>query len=214
MKKNFLFFSLVLMLFMGTITLTAANYNHSIGASIGSDYGFSYKGFLGGGNLALQADMFFRISGSTGKFVSKYKDNGQKTTYKDNQDWLHYWTFEANPKLLYQGEIHNWNFGSISWFAGAGLSVGMMKATVWTDVDDFWGGTTRVSGTTKLLGKFGFGTIGGAELHFNNIPLAVNLDFRPGYGLGFRHDKENNVDVTSLLHFFDWGLVATARYCF
>jgi len=70
------------------------------------------------------------------------------------------------------------------------LSLGLMHGLAVTGGDPF--------------GKFGLNGAGGVELFWNNIPLAISADFRPGYGLGF--------DKNVTMNYFDWKLVFSVRY--
>ena len=55
------------------------------------------------------------------------------------------------------------------------------------------------------MGKFGINGVLGLAY---DLPLVVlALDFRPGYGLGFR-------DANLLAHFFDWKVGLAVRYRF
>ena len=67
------------------------------------------------------------------------------------------------------------------WFAGGGLSLGG------------WAG----------YGKFGVNAIGGIEYKFN-IPLTIQADLRPGFGLAFGYGGS--------FPYFDWGLCFGIRY--
>ena len=58
MKKTLLAAALLL----GALTVSAQDYKHSIGATVGSMYGVSYKGFIFGvEGLALQADLGVKL---------------------------------------------------------------------------------------------------------------------------------------------------------
>jgi hypothetical protein len=56
------------------------------------------------------------------------------------------------------------------------------------------------------VGKFGVNAGGGVEFTFSKIPLALQTDFRPGYGLLF--------DANDHVSYFDWSVNISARYCF
>lgn len=181
--KKFTLFTVAL---MTSAVLMAKGNTHSIGATAGSMYCASYKGFIfGHEKLALVADLGVGLTASP-------------ITCRGNLDKnpTSFWMFEANPNVVYQAEINN----GFSWFAGGGVSLGLMDAFAY-DSKSF------KNYETYIFGKFGFNTIGGAEYKFAKLPLAISLDFRPGYGLGFR-SKE------AAISFFDWKLVATVRYRF
>ncbi len=150
---------LVALLFVAVAVQAQKPYKHSIGLSVGSFEGASYKVFLTN-DVALQTDLGFRLLSTQG-------GNDSYSTAMD------FWTFEVNPNALYQGSITGWNWGGVAWFAGGGISLGLAR--------DFGS-----SGPT--YGKWGFNAIGGAELGLDDAPLAFSLDFRPGYGMQFRSD--------------------------
>ncbi len=96
-------------------------------------------------------------------------------------------SFEANPNFMYESAIGS---KGLYWLAGGGVSLGM--------------GLPRVIGG-GVVGKFGINAIGGIEYKFN-IPLTLQADFRPGYGLLFNDDYGAS--------YFDWGLCVSVRYTF
>ena len=60
------------------------------------------------------------------------------------------------------------------------------------------------------LGKFGINAILGLEYKLN-IPLTLQLDFRPGYGMLF---GEEYYGYANVWNYFDWSLNAGVRYAF
>lgn len=199
------------MILLGTLTLSAQDYVHSIGVNVGSMYGVSYKGFIFGiDGLALQADLGVRL-GTTSSAVSgnvTMKANGQSSTKSFSKFDYNpvYFTFEVNPNIVYQQPITDFGWGSLSWFAGGGVNVGMMK---WADE---WGHMNKKE--NKVGGKFGINGLGGLELGFSGAPLAMSFDFRPGYGLYFDSEKKDGVETRTTASFFDWAMVLGLRYCF
>ncbi len=203
MKKLFiLFLSVFCFAFVN-----AQNYKHSIGVTAGGLNGVSYKGFIFGiEGLALQADLGVRVSVLGPRVVSKYKySDGESYKFVGKWDKAYmYFTFEANPNIVYQSSIHKWASVSLDWIAGGGLSLGLMRDK----------GTT-LGKYTEVGGKFGLNAFGGLELGLKKVPIAVGLDFRPGYGLGFwRHKSDFGFSSKETLSFFDWTLAASVRYCF
>lgn len=87
-------------------------------------------------------------------------------------------TGEVNPNIMYEAPT---SANGLYWFAGGGLSLGG-----WTG----WG-------------KFGLNAIGGIEYKFS-IPLTLQVDLRPGYGLAFGSGFAGS--------YFDWGLCFGLRY--
>ena len=220
-------------LLLGTMTMSAANYTHSVGGTAGTEFGFTYKGFVTD-NMAIVVDFGLNLPSLAGKAVTKTKTTGRgfdaKTTSKSDFMFGDFLTFQVNPNFVYQSEIKSWGWGSIDWFIGGGLSVGLLyqygdimykgelTGNEWKSISrqDLKDAGQKEKDFT--YGKFGLNAIGGVELGWKNIPLAISMDFRPGYGMGFNTDKEtrNGIETktTNLLHFFDWALVASVRYCF
>ncbi|HBZ33740.1 MAG TPA: hypothetical protein DEO38_01430 [Bacteroidales bacterium] len=250
MKKSFLAIALMLIFAAG---ISAQEYTHSVGGTIGTLYGFSYKGLFG--NLAVEADLGVNLLGNIPfTSVTKY-DNGEKVKTKSSdipsgfRNWF-YFTFEANPNVMYQGMIKSWGWGSISWFAGGGVSFGFITTTdrvgkkiandilddyskslaprarvsaseisdyagdFWTDEDwaYYYGENGGAAGNdSKVDFKWGLNAIGGAEIHFHKFPMAVSIDFRPGYGMAVPKQLEG---AKTLTHFFDYKVVTGVRYTF
>lgn len=118
------------------------------------------------------------INGFSSKFINR------KFAYQlDLGIQLFYINFDIEQNFMYQNYIHEWDPGSLSWFVGGGVSLG------WNLL---YGGT-----------KFGVNTIGGVEYRFNKIPLVLQADFRPGYGLIFEYGGV-----------FEWTIGLSARYYF
>lgn len=205
MKKVILF----AVALMTSAAMMAQGYTHSIGGTVGSLYGVSYKGFIfGHENLALIADLGFGLTVSP--VTATMTSEGVKETNRQKNGNTSFWTFEANPNVVYQAEISN----GFSWFAGGGVSLGMAKYYAGREE-----GYSYTYTNAPLMGKFGVNAIGGAEYKFANVPLALSLDFRPGYGLGFYEEKYDflfgeKIKVQNAWSFFDWKLVASVRYCF
>ena len=174
MKKKLIVATMLMALVAGA---SAQNYNASIGGTVGSMYGVTFKGFfLPVDGLGLVADLGVNLFEPVGK------GGGWGTAY----------TFELNPNILYQGEIASWGWGDLAWFAGGGLSLGLLNG-----ID---------APAQACIGKFGVNSLGGAEIALSSVPLAFSADFRPGYGLGFSKNTTAS--------FFDWKVVASVRYIF
>lgn len=171
MKKKML----VAVMLIAAIAANAQNdYKVSLGATVGTLYGASYKGFIFGvDGLALAADLGVNL-------FAPAMEGGSFGAY----------TFELNPNVEYQGAITSFSAGNLSWFAGGGVSLGLMSPLEYNNV----------------VGKFGVNAVGGVELGLNSVPLALSFDFRPGYGLQFNKYGSGS--------FFDWKLVLSVRYIF
>lgn len=127
-------------------------------------------------HLALQADLGYKCIVTSGQHANN----------------VFVQSFELNPNIMYEKNITK----GLYLFGGGGISLGYS----WMTYYDFWTGYYRYD-----LGKFGINAIGGAEYKFN-IPLTLQADFRPGYGLLF-----GNHNTWS---YFDWALCASVRYTF
>ncbi len=169
----------------GTATAEAQSpYKMSIGGIVGSMEGASFKMFLAD-KIALQAD--FGI-----KFVAT--STSQRDPYLGRYRYVYsYGSLEVNPNVVFQNAINTWNAGGLYWFAGGGLSIGYA-----------FGLGYRYGYGLGSNGKFGVNATGGTEFAFTKIPLTVQFDFRPGYGLLFRKGGHAS--------HFDWTLGLSARY--
>ena len=97
--------------------------------------------------------------------------------------------FTLNPNLL--GHI---SIGPMfQLYGGAGVNFGLVSDLNNTNPD-------------LIMGKAGVNAVVGTAINISVMTLA--LDFRPGYGLGFR----GNTDT--FVHFFDWKLGLALRYRF
>ena len=193
-----------------SVAANAQSYQHSIGLNVGSMEGISYKGFLNR-NVAVGLDLGVSFLKTPATVVETYKYNDSNKNKKYVSKGFTYvaWELDLNPNIVYQNEITSWRNAELGWFAGAGASLGMMKPTSVSR------GNFSMSLTDyKLSGKFGLNAIGGVEMSFGRTPIAISLDFRPGYGLMFRPQKNETYTYTQLAHFFDWKLVAAVRYTF
>lgn len=186
MKKHILF----VVLCMATLSLSAQDYQHSIGGSIGSLYGVSYKGFIFGvEHLGLQTDLDVRLESTAAGTTL----NGFYFTEESN-----IYTFEFNPNLLYQNIIADFDEGHIDWYAGGGFSIGLAH--------DLYSYTYGVEDTdTPVYGKFGLNALLGVEVALA-APVNIAIDFRPGYGIAFNDNYH--------FSFFDWALALSVRYRF
>lgn len=178
------FFTVAMIALLTCITFSAnaqAPYKHSIGATVGSMQAFSYKTFVTN-HFAIQVDL------------------GTKITCTDGENFrgLNIWDLELNPNFMYEGNFVSGLYG----FAGGGVSLGYS----W----NMWNPDFYYYDHTWDVGKFGINAIVGLEYKLN-IPLTLQLDFRPGYGLLFGEEYYGNVNV---LNYFDWSLNAGVRYAF
>ena len=188
MKRNFL---IVLSLVFGlTLTVNAqAPYRHGIGATLGTMEAFSYKTFLTD-NLAFSVDAGFKWTYSPATCDIWY--NGE---HEDEDGHVSPMTIEANHNFMYEAAVGQ---KGLHWLVGGGISLGYS----WRMHNGYFYGYGR---NTTLYGKFGVNAIGGIEYKFN-IPLTLQADFRPGYGLLFREHLA--------ISYFDWAVCVGLRYTF
>ncbi|MBR4537151.1 MAG: hypothetical protein IKO62_10975 [Bacteroidales bacterium] len=185
MKKNFL----ILLAFVFGLTLTVnaqAPYRHSIGATLGTMESFSYKTFLTD-NLALSVDAGFKWTTSPAT-----SDVWYNSEHEDYHGHISPMTIEANPNFMYEAHVGS---KGLHWLVGGGLSLGYS----WF----FNRGYDYGLRYTTSYGKFGINAIGGIEYKFS-IPLTLQADFRPGYGLLFREHEA--------VSYFDWAVCVGLRY--
>jgi hypothetical protein len=159
------------------MTATTVKAQHEIGAVLGGLNGASYKYWLNDA-LALQADL---AVGLTRAYVGAYYQGTKIAEGSAGQ-----YDFTINPNVLYHWQLPE-NF---KLYAGGGLNLGLEGGLSNSDPN----------------GKFGINAAVGATYDFDEVPLVFALDFRPGYGLGFRDAN------TAHLSFFDWKLGFAIRY--
>lgn len=186
MKK----YLVIILLAAMAVPALGADYRHGLGFVVGSKEGFSYKGFFTD-NLAIQVDAAWQINRTVGCL--------QYASYSSDTRNLSFWDASINPNLLWQDEAVRFSWGSLDWFAGGGLSAGVAGPFNNSRYDYL---------EEDMFGKLGVNAIGGVELAFRQ-PIALSLDFRPGYALGvFNSDSEYRV------HAFDWAATIGLRYTF
>ena len=108
-----------------------------------------------------------------------------------------YLGLETNLNFIYQKKLKEKKKSELFWFTGGGISFGYTLAN---------------------NGKFGANAIVGLEYVFNNAPIALQIDFRPVYGMLFTFDK-SPIHGFFFRHespwsHFDWLLGFTLRYTF
>lgn len=161
-----------------------APYRHSIGVTGGNLNAFSYKTFFTD-HLAFSIDAGYKWTHT----VATYHEKG--TNYAFRHGGFFPTTIEVNPNLMYEAPT---NAGGLHWFVGGGVSGGYSWATSY---DGYYGYYKY------YYGKIGVNAIGGVEYKFN-IPLTLQADFRPGFGLMFNKHYD--------IHYFDWGVNVGVRY--
>jgi hypothetical protein len=106
-----------------------------------------------------------------------------------------YSNLETNLNIIYQKKIKEKKNAELFWLIGGGISFGY---------------------NFEVQGKFGVNTIVGLEYVFKKKPLALQIDFRPGYGMLFSFDSSNVkgffFEHESPWPHFDWLFGFTLRY--
>ena len=115
----------------------------------------------------------------------------QRTAYFDRMEIgiIDLFDFVLNPNFLFNKELNSGLYA----FVGGGVSLGLAQELL----------------IIESYGKFGVNAMLGAGYKFQNFPISLSLDFRPGYGMLFHGDWRGMVVNT-----FDWHLAFSARYCF
>lgn len=186
---------------MGTLNAQAP-YKHSIGATVGNMQAISYKTFVTD-HFAIQVDLGNKILCTNGEYPPI--TNGERQIRQKWEEW-NFWDLELNPNFMYEGHFVAGLYG----FAGGGVSLGYSWRH-WNPVmAAYYTGWINYYPPYRARwdrGKFGVNAMLGLEYKLN-IPLALQFDFRPGYGMFF-NDVRNNE-----WHFFDWSVNAGVRYTF
>lgn len=194
MKRNriFILFAAVL---AGVMSLAHAQapYKEGVGATLGTTQAFSYK-FFPANHFAIQVDL------------------GTKYCYVYGS---HLWSAEVAPNFMYEGRLYKGLYG----FAGLGGSIGYNGQPFYYIIGLVPGDAgynpnpdpgdpnpNSVSRRSVHNCKAGANGFFGLEYKFD-FPLALQLDFRPGYRCIFASNKFAD-------HKFDWGLDLGVRYTF
>lgn len=156
-----------------------APYKNGFGVSVGNMQALTFKTFAGN-HFAFQLDLGTKITCTDGRVKNNYNFSG-----------LDIWTLELNPNFIFQGRLA----GNLYGFVGIGASIGYSWNTF------SWGWFSSRSD----FGKCGANGIIGMEYKFN-APVALQFDFRPGYGCLFAEHFD--------AHYFDWSVNLGVRYTF
>lgn len=184
MKNIKLIVATLALIFATTFAAQAqAPYKNGFGVSVGNMQALTFKTF-GGNHFAFQLDLGTKVVTTNGLYRKNVGFEG-----------LTFWDLELNPNFMFEGHFAKGFYGMF----GLGLSIGYC----WNDVSyPTWIGFLR---TRYDLGKCGANGIFGLEYKFK-APVALQFDFRPGYGCLFA----DNVDI----HYFDWSVNLGVRYTF
>lgn len=193
-KKN-IFVVLLFAFFASILFQTNAQvpYKNSIGATLGTTQAFSYKTFFGD-HFAIQVDL------------------GTKYCYVYGS---HLWSAEAAPNFMYEGRLAKGLYGFLGLGGSIGYNwqpfyyiVGLEPGDAGYNPNPDPADPTPNSVTRRSVHNCKAGANGmfGLEYKFD-IPLTLQLDFRPGYRCVFAANKFAD-------HKFDWGLNFGVRYTF
>lgn len=162
------------LLFSMTLSIQAqAPYKHSIGVTVGSMQAISYKTFPTD-HFAIQLDLGTKYNYSV---IAGFGST--------------HWSMELAPSFIYEGHFVKGLYGLV----GGGFSLGF----TWYPPVSYYIASSPDMQIHKIMGKGGAHGIIGLEYKFN-IPLTLQLDFRPGYFFQFNHEFIGD-------HTFEWGLV-------
>ena len=171
-------------------------YKHSLGLVAGNINGISYKTFIKD-HFAIELDLAgFEVSLCS--FYNNYYY--QYNYYKYNRTILAMSAPVLHLNFLYQGHFTKGLYG----MAGGGINIGysftpeLRRAYRPYMYNDPWA-------NWEEFGKGGAGALLGLEYVFEK-PVALQFDFRPGYGILF-----SDLDY---YHFFDWAVCLSVRYVF
>ena len=116
---------------MTAICAFAQDYTHSAGLVVGSLNGLSYKYFISD-ELAIQADLGFQLGATTGNLFtsSSYAKDEYKHESKFNVGAdANFWSFQLAPNFIWQKNITSFDWASLDFFVGGGISIGYAKLT-------------------------------------------------------------------------------------
>lgn len=155
MKKLTLFAAMLL----GALTVNAGAYKHSVGLTVGSQYGFEYKTFVGE-HFVVAADLGVQLGATKNvtRNVTFANSDAQKAYEKryDASETMNikiaYWAFQGAANFAYQGTIADFSAGTLDWFAGGGISLGMMQAQEYGKYKGAYTKNMKTGENVKTLG--------------------------------------------------------------
>jgi len=197
MKK---LFSAIVIAFVAISVLSAQDYKHSLGIIAGSYNGISYK-LHAYENVAFQMDLGASIN-LTPFGKARYRYGGMVFDIPSDKPVSNI-CYQLNPNIMWQGELTD-NFYL---FLGGGFSVGVL----WCDMDFYTHTGYHVQLENNSEAKFGVNGMIGFEYCWDETPLTLGFDFRPGYGAEYDHVTP---DISYERHYFDWSLSLALRYNF
>ena len=174
--------------------MAQAPYKASVGGVLypSMAIGPSFKAFFTD-HVAFQTDILYRV------VVTGYVD-------KKSIRPMIYFLLESNTNVVYQRKFKDKANYELFWLLGGGMSLGFQFSSM------------TIKSNFSENAKFGVNAMVGFELCAKKIPLAFQMDLRPGYAVIFNHGGNpievlfNSIDTP--WHHFDWLLVFTLRYTF
>ena len=197
------------------------DYTHSVGVTVASSFGFSYKYFFKK-NLALKMDMTTNVS-------------------RGGDAYFNFGDFDFNPNVVYQMPIKTFKTCRLDFFCGLGTSFGGVYGGIsWDNTSYCFGPSVTIfhdcvhedyEGTWKFerdSGPFiwGLNSIFGIEINLT-VPITIEFDSRLGYGLmsgpatwgcDWSNSWKDDCKVAFYDYkndsFFDWSANVTISYKF
>lgn len=209
---------LIIAMLAVSMAMYAGGYRHSVGVTLGTVNGVSYKGFVSNNShFVLQVDAYWQMGLSPNWELWSTVTNGVRKEFltefrTTTESGGEYQSAMIEPSFLYQGKIGRWELGNMYWFAGGGVGLGAL-----------WGGNfddaslmCRPEDSFRPWFKMSQHLMMGVEFSFNGAPLVLGIELRPGMAQTYMTsggDWYDNFRTQSAL-MFDWGANFSLRYCF
>lgn len=155
MKKS-LFVAAML---LGAMTMSAAPYQHSIGITAGGLNGVEYKTFVGE-HFVVAADLGVQLGATKNltETITYSNSDAQKAYEKFNETSITldakfaYWAFQGAANFAYQGTVKDWSAGSLQWFAGGGINMGLMQGQTYDKYEGSYPTNMKTGKDIKTVG--------------------------------------------------------------
>lgn len=189
MKKQLLLISLLLGSLMASAQI---EYRHSLGVSLGSQEGLSYKVFSRNHyGMAFQLDLGYSFTATQGFTYYSVNPDLDFVLKLDPIGTIKMYNFDLDLYWMQQRTAVEVSAGDLDWFAGGGFSLGSWIGPAW---------------------RFGFGPVGGVEWKFANAPVNFAAEFRPGVSLYTQYTNMEEGRYVDFMPYFDWSLNLTVRF--
>lgn len=221
MKKSLF----VAVLLLSALTMSAREYQHSVGIYAGNSFGLSYKGYVRGQeHLVIETNLMtqmivpgqyflgYAAAATSGKISANTGDKWWTVTAGTNN----FLTFEATPNFYYQAQAADLPGAVLNWYAGGGIGLGVL----WRASNNF----NRIEAFPDIFYenanlpalKFDEHAVLGLEFCFKKAPLNLSIDFRPGCGEFIYVTAQSSSKVTTAAAlagvYFDWTAGVALRY--